>query len=67
MKGNRSGGFIKLILLIVIVLIVLGFYGYDIRDVFTSPKVHDNLATFWGWILTGWDWLVSHAKALIGK
>jgi len=63
MKGNR--GFVKTILLIVIVLVVLGIMGYDVRDVLNSPKVRDNLATFWGWIVSAWNWVVATVQSLI--
>lgn len=63
MKGNR--GFIKTILLIVIVLVVLGIMGYDVRDIASSPKVRDNIATFWGWIVSAWNWIVATAQSLI--
>ena len=52
-QGKR--GFIKLILLIVIALIVLGFFGYNLRDIVGSPTVKDNLAYVWGFAVTLWD------------
>lgn len=53
MKGNR--GFIKMILLIVIALIVLGFFGYNLRDIVNKPVVHDNLAYVWGIVVYLWN------------
>lgn len=41
---RQSGGFIKTILIIVIALVVLGFFGYNLRDIISSPVVRDNLS-----------------------
>ena len=53
MKGNR--GFIKAIVLIVIGLIVLGYFGYNLKDIIASPTVHDNLVYVWNLIVKLWD------------
>ena len=53
MKNNR--GFIKAVLLIVVALIVLGFFGYNLRDIVSSPTVHDNLVYVWGLVVKVWD------------
>lgn len=53
MKGNR--GFIKAIVVIVIALIVLGYFGYNIKDILNSPKVHDNLVYLWNLIVKIWN------------
>lgn len=46
-SGGNSG-FVKIILLIVIGLVVLGYFGIDIKDVFASPVVKENLSYAWG-------------------
>ena len=79
-RGDRgttcqSGGFIKVILLIVIALVVLGFFGYDIREVFNSPAVRDNLAYAWDMLIRLWNtflaepalWLWDKITELLGK
>ena len=63
--GNR--GFIKIILLIVVVLIVLGYYGFNLREQLDSPSIKENLLTFWNWIVSGWTWLVDSIKGLLGQ
>ena len=55
MKIGNRGGFIKLILLIVIVLVVLGFFGYNLRDIINSPTVHDNLVYVWDLVVRFWN------------
>jgi hypothetical protein len=72
MKGNR--GFIKAIILIVIALVVLGFFGYNLKDIINSPTVKDNLFYVWNaavlavnWV---WDLLVSvfeKIRAALGR
>jgi hypothetical protein len=39
----RKTGFIKLIIIIVIGLIVLGYFGFDIQKIIDSPTVSKNL------------------------
>ena len=57
MQNSKQGrgGFIKLILLIVIALVVLGFFGYNLRDIINSPTVHDNLVYVWDLIVKFWN------------
>jgi hypothetical protein len=57
-QGNRGGGLIKTVLVIVIVLIVLGYFGYNLRDILDKPAVNENLSTVWNWIETAWHWLL---------
>ncbi len=59
MKGkrglpNRQTGFIKAILIIVIALIVLGFFGYNLREIMDSPTVRDNLVFMWELVVKIW-------------
>ncbi|TAK58101.1 hypothetical protein EPO17_00315 [Patescibacteria group bacterium] len=42
-SGARKSGFIKLIIIIVIGLIVLGYFGFDIQKIIDSPTVSKNL------------------------
>jgi len=54
-KGNRvssvvNGGFIKVIVLIVTLLIVLGFYGFDLKQYVDSMGVKKHLATPLIWL-----------------
>lgn len=52
-KGNR--GFVKTILLIVIALIVLGFFGYNLKEIIDSPTVNENLTYVWGLVVYAWN------------
>ncbi len=51
---KREGGFIKIILLIILALVVLGFFGYNLRDITNSPNVHDNLVFVWDLLVKIW-------------
>ena len=61
MKGNR--GLIKLVLLIVIALIVLGAYGFNLKDYIDSPEIQENLSLAWDIVVRGWNWLVETIKS----
>lgn len=52
---RRNKGFVKAILLIVIALIVLGFFGYNLRDILNSPTVKENLSYAWELIVKVWN------------
>ncbi len=70
MKGKR--GFIKTILIIVVALVALGFFGYNLREITDSPAVHDNLIFVWELVVKIWHnfilapilWLWGKAVAL---
>ena len=49
------GGFIKAIVIIVIALIVLGYFGYNIQDIINSPTVQKNLSYGWGLVSYVWQ------------
>jgi len=50
---------IKLIILIVIGVLVLSFFGITIQSIVQSPVGQANFAYIWSAIVMGWDWLVS--------
>src|SRR3990167_4565121 len=52
--GQKRGGFIKTIVLIVIALIILGYFGYNVQDIVNSPTVQKNLN--YAWDLTKYVW-----------
>lgn len=62
-KKNGTRGFIKLIILIVIGLIVLGYFGLNIKDILASPVVKENLAYAWEIAKHVWNtWLAAPAQ-----
>ncbi|MES3031237.1 MAG: hypothetical protein V4697_02385 [Patescibacteria group bacterium] len=40
---NKEQGFIKLIIMIVVALIVLGYFGFDIKKAIESPVARTNI------------------------
>jgi hypothetical protein len=44
-----------MVLIIIVALIVLGFFGYNLRDIIASPTVSDNLEYAWGIVVKVWD------------
>lgn len=57
MKSHREWerGLVKAIILIVVALIILGFFGYNLRAIIEGPAVSDNLAYAWGLAVKFWD------------
>lgn len=55
MKFLTNRGFITTIVLIVIALIVLGFFGYNIRNIINQPTVQDNLNYVWDFVKDIWN------------
>ncbi len=55
---NTNKGFIKLIIVIVIALIILGyFFNIKITDVISAPNVQANLSWFWNIIVNIWNFI----------
>lgn len=72
---KESRGFIKMILLIVIALVVLGFFGYNLKDIINSPTVKENLQYVWGLTVKLWnnflaapaEWLWDKIQEVLAK
>ncbi|KKW34750.1 MAG: hypothetical protein UY81_C0063G0009 [Candidatus Giovannonibacteria bacterium GW2011_GWA2_53_7] len=56
--NKQRGGFIKLLLIIIVAAIILGYYRVDIKNIVGSDLVQRNLNYLWGiareW--GGWIW-----------
>jgi hypothetical protein len=53
-KRQGSGGFIKLLIAIIIALVVLSYFGFDLRSLIESPQTQANLKYFWGLLENIW-------------
>ena len=63
MKSNR--GLIKLLILILIALIVLGYYGISVRSAVQNPTTQDNISYIWTGTVAVWnDYLQTPATYL---
>lgn len=54
-KILKNRGFIKTIIIVVIAIIILSYYGIDLKKVITSDQVKANLAYVWNIIVNIWD------------
>jgi len=52
-------GLIKTIIVIVIALIILGYFGFNIGDIIGGPTVQSNLHTAWSFISNIWTHYLS--------
>ncbi len=52
---QKNKGLIKMVVVIVIALIVLGYFGFNIKDIIESDSVQTNLQYVWGFIKTFWN------------
>jgi len=59
------GGFITWVALIVVALIVLGFYGFDLKEYLDAPSIKENFSAIWGWTVSAWHWLVETLKSFL--
>lgn len=56
-KINSNRGLVKAILLIVVALVILGYFGYNLRDIIASPTVRDNFSYVWDIVVNIWNWV----------
>ena len=54
---QKRGGLIKIVLLIVIALVVLGFFGSNLREIIDSPTVKENFSYVWNAALLVFNWI----------
>lgn len=65
LNAPHHGGFIQIILIIVIALIVLGYFSINVADVFASPIVQENLSYAWNLVKDLWSTYLSGPAAWI--
>jgi len=54
-RHNQKGGFIKFLVLFIIVIIVISYFGIDLRAIVESPETQGNLGYVWGLAVTVWE------------
>lgn len=54
-SNNMNKGFVRTIILIVVILIVLGYFGFDVESIIKSEKVQKNLNYVWDIVVKVWD------------
>ncbi|MEK7152083.1 MAG: hypothetical protein AAB523_01125 [Patescibacteria group bacterium] len=55
MLDKKQGGFIKLLVLFVILIVIISYLGIDLRAIVQSPETQGNLGYVWGLVVTVWD------------
>lgn len=64
---NKQRGLIKMIIIIIIAIAILSYYGVDIKQFFTSPQAQNNFGYVWGFIKDTWtNYLAIPATKLWG-
>jgi len=56
---------VRFIILLIILVLALSYFGISIRGVVESPTGQDNLSFVWANIKEGWDIIVTWITALI--
>ena len=52
---NGESGFAKLIILIVIAILILSFFGFNLRSIVESDTSKENFSYAWSWVVLVWD------------
>ncbi|MDP3996762.1 MAG: hypothetical protein Q8P86_03670 [bacterium] len=56
---NRRGGFIRWIVLLVIILFILAYSGFDLKELVSSPKIKSAFWHTWDFLKLIWsDYIV---------
>jgi len=53
-KINKQQGLIKMIIVIVIAIVILSYFGLDLKNIWTSDQVQKNLGYVWNLIVSIW-------------
>jgi ABC-type phosphate/phosphonate transport system permease subunit len=52
---NKQQGLIRMIIILIIAIAVLSWYGVDIKEFFTSPQAQKNFGYIWSFIKDTWS------------
>jgi hypothetical protein len=52
---KKSRAFIGIIVLIIIAILLLSYFGFDLKKIFTSEAVKNNFSYVWGIIKNIWS------------
>jgi len=53
--ANQQGGFIRMIILIIIVLAILSYFNFNVRSFIESDMVQKNFGYVWDWVQRIWN------------
>lgn len=60
MENTNNRGLIKMIIIIIIAIVILSYYGIDLKNIFTSDQVQKNLGYVWGFVVDAWNLFVQY-------
>ena len=52
---NKQSGFIKFIVIVIIAIIILSYFGFDLRAIVEAPGTQGNLGYVWGLVSDVWN------------
>lgn len=52
---QRQSGFVKLIILIIIAILILSFFGFNLKSIVESDTSKDNFGYAWGGVVLVWQ------------
>ncbi len=71
--GYTGEHMVRFIILVIILILALSYFGISIRDVATSPAGQDNFTFVWAYVKDGWEiatafiaQLIAAARAVTG-
>lgn len=54
-KSNNQQGIVKTIIILIIALLILSYYGFNLRSTVESPTTQNNFSYAWGGVVYVWD------------
>lgn len=51
----RNQGLIKLIILIIVAVVILSYFGFDLKSILTSDLIKNNFGFLWDGLKTIWN------------
>lgn len=51
----KQKGFVQLVIILIVVLIILGYFGFNLKEIVQSPSVSGNLNYAWSLAVTVWN------------
>lgn len=55
---HTQQGLIKFIFIVIVIIVVLGYFGLNLREIMATPAVQNNLSYIWQVIVDAWNgWL----------
>ncbi len=62
---NSDGGFIQLIVILILILVVLSLLGVNLSAVFQNRLLRDNFSIAWKGVIYLWDNYISYPAAVV--